>query len=124
MLDKTTIARIEKGLARKTDKARWRAAIELGEYTKSDPETVWKLCVKWGSARHVDTRMAIATCVLEHILEHHFDPYFNETVKLVRAGNRRLGMTLSSSWKFGQANKGAHSKKFDKFKKWFSSAAA
>jgi DNA-binding XRE family transcriptional regulator len=122
MINKATILQIEKGLARKTDKPRWQAAILLGDYCKSDPEIVWKLCVKWGSVRNADTRMAIATCVLEHLLEHHFDPYFSKTVRLVKQGNKQLGSTLRSCWQFNQTKR--NTEKFNKFVKWFSKMAA
>ncbi len=118
------IRKIEQGLGRKTDAPRWRAAILLGNYARTDPESVWQLAVKWGSVRNADTRTAIATCVLEHLFEYHFEPYFTRTVRAVKRGNRRLGDTLSRCWAFGQANTKRNGKRLQSFNKWFSNNAA
>ena len=123
-LSASKIATIERGLNSKVEKTRWKAAIALGEYCKSDPKNVWPLTVKYGSSRKADTRTAIATCVLEHILEYHFDPYFDESLKIVREGNIRFCRTLATCWKFGQAQKKNNSLRFDRFKKRFHQGAA
>ena len=123
-LSASKIAAIDRGLSSKVEKTRWKSAIALGEYCKSDPKNVWPLIVKYGSSRKTDTRTAIATCVLEHILEYHFDPYFGESLKIVRGGDIRFGRTLAICWKFGQALKKNNSSRFDRFKKRFSQMAA
>lgn len=123
-LSVSEIAAIDKGLSSKLEKTRWKAAISLGEYCKPDPKSVWPLTVKYGSSRKADTRTAIATCVLEHILEHHFDPYFGESLKIIREGNVRFGRTLAMCWTFGQAQKKNNSLRFDRFKKRFNQGAA
>jgi hypothetical protein len=51
---------------------RWQAIIAVGEHIESDPEVVWSFIRRWGSHRQEDLRDAVATCLLEHLLEHHF----------------------------------------------------
>lgn len=55
---------------------RWQAALRIGLLVASHPRQVWELVHKWGRSDCADTRSAIATCVLEHLLEHHFDSVF------------------------------------------------
>ncbi len=52
--------------------ARWQAIIAVGDYIQTDPEAVWEFVRRWGVHPQVDVRDAIATCLLEHLLEHHF----------------------------------------------------
>jgi len=69
--------RIDRELSSGSEHTRWQAAIALGEFAASDPERIWPVVLKQGSRRHDDARMANATCVLEHVLEHHFDAFFS-----------------------------------------------
>jgi len=75
----------------------------LSEFAESDPERAWPLVVKHGSRRHADTRMAIATCVLEHVLEHHFDDFFPRVAATARS-SRWFRDTFRSCWRMGQAD--------------------
>jgi len=79
-----TLKKIDRELASRSEHTRWQAAIALGEFAASDPERIWPLVLKHGSRRHADARMAIATCVLEHILEHHFDAFFSRVADAAR----------------------------------------
>jgi hypothetical protein len=81
---------------------RWQAAIALGEFAESSPERIWPLVLKHGSRRHGDARMAIATCVLEHILEYHFDAFFPRVTDAARSC-RWFRDTFRSCWRMGQA---------------------
>jgi len=101
-LDATTRADVEAGLGSEDEDRRWQAAIQLGEHVESDPEAVWPLAAKWGASDDADTRMAIATCVLEHLLEHHFDLLYARVERLALA-DRRFADTVSSCWKFGKS---------------------
>ena len=59
--------------------------------------------------------MAVATCILEHLLEYHFTPYFERVAAAVRAGDRLLGDTLSSCWLFGQSELPTNKRRFHAF---------
>ncbi len=55
---------------------RWQAIIAIGEFIQEEPEPIWEFARKWGSCPDDDLRSAIATCVLEHLLEYHFELLF------------------------------------------------
>ena len=55
--------------------------------------------------------MAIATCVLEHILEHHFDSFFPRVETLARQ-NRWFHETFEACWQFGQSALPGNSKRW------------
>jgi len=80
---------------------RWQAFIAIGEFVEDEPEEVWDFTRRWGAHPDPDLRAAIATCLLEHLLEHHFevmlpkieraireDPQFVETVRMCWAGGQ------------------------------------
>ena len=95
---------------------RWQAIIEVSEFIPSDPDAVWAFTAKWGVHDDEDLRTAIATCLLEHLLEHHFDLIFPRVEKLAM-DNARFSQTFGSCWKFDQSEIPANSKRFDKLKR-------
>jgi len=105
---------IDKGLASPDEDTYWQAAIALGEFSETAPETIWPLIEKWGSCPNEDTRVAIATCVLEHVLEANFEPYFSKVEQLVQQGNSAFAETLLGCWQFGEAKLPGNSEQFDK----------
>jgi hypothetical protein len=91
---------------------RWQAIIEIGEYVESDPDGVWRFVRQWGSYPQDDLRDAIATCLLEHLLEHHF----NRVIARIEEWARRdpaFGNTLSRCWKMGNAERPANARRLD-----------
>jgi len=96
------LTKIDRDLASRRERTRWQAAIALGEFAASDPERIWPLVVKHGSRRHADARMAIATCILEHILEYHFDVFFPRVAVTARSC-RWFRTTFGWCWQMGQA---------------------
>jgi len=93
----------ERNLASRNEKLRWQGAVELGEFLKDYPELVWSMVVKYGSKPNEDLRMAVATCLLEHLLEHHFKKYLPKVEKIILSGNRNFRDTFKHCWKYGQA---------------------
>ncbi len=87
---------------------RWQAIIEIGEYVESEPEAVWECILKWGDSPQDDLRDAIATCLLEHLLEHHFKDYFPRLEAIV-LDSPEYGDTFSRCWPFGQAEESNNS---------------
>src|SRR5436190_6412056 len=81
---------------------RWQAIIRVGEFIETQPEPVWQFAHRWGKHAQPDLRIAVATCLLEHLLEHHFELLFP---RLRRAAmeSRRFADTVGSCWWFGQA---------------------
>src|SRR4051812_13600743 len=73
---------------------RWQAIIAVGEFVEVEPEAVWSFVGRWGSSPDEDLRTAIATCLLEHLLEHHFD-LFMPRVKQAALADRLFGDMVS-----------------------------
>jgi hypothetical protein len=48
---------------------RWHAIIPVAEFIQTEPERVWAFARKWGAHSDEDLRMAISTCILEHLLD-------------------------------------------------------
>ena len=94
------------------DDRRWLLILKIGEYIESDPEEVWQFVRRWGTHRQRDFRDAIACCLLEHLLEHHFDLLFPR-VKEAAMKNKLFADTFTRCWKLGQAESSENSKKFD-----------
>jgi hypothetical protein len=95
---------------------RWQRIIAVGEYIQSDPEAVWEFVVHWGSHADGDLRAAIATCLLEHLLQSHFESLFPRVE--LRAGSDPLfADTVAQCWKFGQAATPANAARFDELVK-------
>lgn len=55
---------------------RWQAIIRVGNFIESHPEEVCDFALKWAKVRGNDLQAAIYCCLLEHLLEHHFDRLF------------------------------------------------
>jgi hypothetical protein len=80
---------------------RWQAIILIGNYIENYPDEVWQFVEKWGSHPSQDLRSAIATCLLEHLLEYHFDRIF-PLVEEASLRSKRFAKTFGYCSKFGQ----------------------
>ena len=94
---------------------RWQAIIDVGKFIESNPEQVWAFIRRWGRHRSQDLRMAVATCLLEHLLEYHFSGYFPHVENEVRS-EPLFADTYSMCSKFGQSELGENSRKCDGLK--------
>ncbi len=81
---------------------RWQVIIRVGDHIEDHPEEVWQFTRKWGCHASPDLRTAIATCLLEHLLEHHFSNIFPLVSEACRQ-SPRFADTLSRCWDLGQA---------------------
>jgi hypothetical protein len=82
---------------------RWQALIVVGEYIETCPDTVWQIVCEHGISQDEDMRDGVATVLLEHLLEHHFDAYFPRLKERIEGGEVLLADTLARCWAFGQA---------------------
>ena len=114
-LSRDVIAEIEAGLATGEEASVWKAAARLGDFVEVAPDNVWGLVTKWGDSDNDQVRMALATCVLEHLLEHHFDRYF-PLVEELALSNSRFGDTFHSCWQFGQSDAPENAARMDSLK--------
>lgn len=83
---------------------RWQAVIRVAEFIPDNAEQVWEFAAKWGGILDPDLQAAIATCLLEHLLEHHFDFVFPKVAERARRDSI-FASTLRLCWKFGQAER-------------------
>jgi len=90
---------------------RWQAIIAVAEFVETNPKELWEFTAKWGCHRSEDLRMAIATCILEHLLEHHFRVVFPKASALARS-NANFAQTLRMCSLFGQAARASNARAF------------
>ena len=90
---------------------RWQAIIAVGEFVESDPGDVWDFISRWGCDPQQDLRLAVATCLLEHLLELHFGAYFPQVEQLALS-DPLFGDTVRQCWQFGQALEPGNAKRF------------
>ena len=76
--------------------------------SRAVPEVI----VEHGSGSDTRMRSAVATVLLEPLLEDHYDRYFRRLATQVREGNRNLTDTLRRCWMFGGAK--THSREVDR----------
>jgi hypothetical protein len=52
---------------------RWQAIIDVAEYLPSEPQRIWTFIEGLHDTQDEDLRSALATCLLEHLIEDHPD---------------------------------------------------
>lgn len=92
---------------------RWQAIIAVSEFIDDEPDAVWSFVVRWGASSDEDLRSAIATCVLEHLLERHFDDFIARVEEAAQA-DRLFGEMTVSCWKFGHSKDPDRAERFDR----------
>jgi hypothetical protein len=92
---------------------RWQAIIHVGYFVETQPEEVWTFVRRWGRHPNPDLRTAIATCLLEDLLEYHFELIFPRVEFEVRT-SKRFHDTLKRCWKLGQAKEPHNAERFDR----------
>src|SRR5262245_969871 len=68
---------------------RWQAIIRVGRFIESHPEPVCDFAMRWARRRGRDLGSAIYCCLIEHLLEHHFDLVF-PIMRKAALENRRV----------------------------------
>ena len=94
---------------------RWQAIIEVSEFLETDPAPIWSFVQRWGSYPDDDLSDAIATCVLEHLLELHFDAYFSKVVEAAHS-NPQFARTVEMCAAFGLTEEPGNFERFEKLK--------
>jgi hypothetical protein len=94
---------------------RWQAIIAVQDYIKSEPEAVWTFIHRWGGHSQEDLRDAVASCLLEHLLEVHFEAYFPQVERLALSDSL-FGDTFLRCWQFGQAEESENAARFEALK--------
>jgi uncharacterized protein (DUF433 family) len=95
---------------------RWQAIMKIEDFIESQPEPVWHFALKWGSVPDAeDLSQAIATLLLEHLLEIHFDLIFPRVQEAVRR-SISFASAFLICYKLGQAAQSHHAEEFDKLR--------
>jgi len=102
---------------------RWQAIIGVANYIPTNPEEVWHFAARWGQSEDSDLRMAVATCVLEHLLEHHFDLIFPR-VEALATRSSQFADTFCSCADFGQAERPGNSQRLEALRNRLAESAA
>jgi hypothetical protein len=95
---------------------RWQAIIRVGEFIEDEPDAVWAFVERWGKHAQADLRMAVATCLLEHLLGAHFElllPRVREAAK----SSVRFAQMLETCWRFGEAEVAGNGERLGRVKR-------
>lgn len=92
---------------------RWQAIIRVGEFIESNPDEVWEFALKWSKHPQADLRAAVSTCLLEHLLEHHFAEIFPRVREAART-SRRFAEAVGMVFYFGEAEEPANRRRLAK----------
>ncbi|MGA7399072.1 MAG: hypothetical protein WCC99_13570 [Candidatus Sulfotelmatobacter sp.] len=95
---------------------RWQAMISIADFIQSDPDAIWPFIVRWGSSADEDLRAAVATVLLEHLLQHHFNRFFPLVEETVQS-NALLAETYSLCSKFGESKEEANAERFERLRR-------
>jgi hypothetical protein len=95
---------------------RWQAIITVADHIPENPLEVWRFARKWGAHANEDVRAAIATCVLEHLLQHHFGMVF-PLVEKACGQSRRFADTFVMCGDFGQSELPGNARRFMRLKR-------
>ncbi len=82
-----------------TKDARRQAILAIGNYVEDRPHDVWQFVRRWGTHPSEDVRRAIASCLLERLLENHFDLIF-PFVENTSIRSKRFAGTFRSCTEF------------------------
>lgn len=88
----------QKYLKEQDKDCKWQAFITIGFFIETKPEECWQLIIEFGNSKDNDTRVAVATVLLEHYFEQNsylFDVKFRELKRKIKDGNKNLLKTLS-----------------------------
>jgi hypothetical protein len=91
---------------------RWQAMIAIAEFVIDDPDPISAFVLRWGSYPDADLQSAVASCLLERLLEFHFARVFPEIEAQARR-NMVFAATFSRCWKYGQADEAPNAARFD-----------
>jgi hypothetical protein len=82
---------------------RWQAMLAVQDrFIVSHPEEIWEFVLRWSKHPQTDLRDAVACCLLEHLLENHFELLFPR-VHNAAEKSRRFSDTLRRCYWLGQA---------------------
>jgi len=94
---------------------RWQALIALAAHIETAPQQVWEFARRWGGSEDEDLRDAVATLLLEHLLEYHFESLFS-AIEVEVARSATFADCFSRTWPLGQAESPGNRVRFELLK--------
>lgn len=92
----------------------WQAMLDLQDrFVRSNPDEVWSFVLRWGKHSRKNLRAAVGCCLLEHLLEHHFEILFPRVQAAVRK-SRRFRDTLRQCYWMGDAARPRNARALDR----------
>lgn len=88
---------------------RWQACIVISEFLMEYPDELWAIALHYGTDDDEDMRDAIATVILEHLLEMHRSRYL-PLAHLAADANPLFADTLQRCWWFGDGDSGGQNR--------------
>lgn len=95
---------------------RWQALLVVTSHIEDEPDLVWEFIEEWGGSEREDIREAVATCLLEPLLELHCDTYLTMLEERTISDTFFAEMFLRCD-RFGKACEPRNAKRFDQLKK-------
>jgi hypothetical protein len=83
---------------------RWQAAIVVGHFIPDRPDSVWRVIVRYGKSAEPDLAAALATALLEHLLDRHGSRYLRRLKPLVAAPGSPYRDLVRMTWRSGACN--------------------
>ena len=75
---------------------RWQAIIDVGEDLASEPQRIWTFIEELHDTQDEDLRSALATCLLEHLIEDH--PDYREKAERLADRSPEFRRMLEMCW--------------------------
>ena len=91
---------------------RWQALLVVTSYIQHEPELVWEFIEEWGGHEREDIREAVATCLLEPLLERHCEDFLTLIAERAISDTFFADMFLRCE-RFGSAAEPPFAKRFD-----------
>ena len=83
---------------------RWQSLIVIGDYIRGSPSKVWDVVCEHSHQADDDMLNALATLLLEHLLEHHFEATYARIEEGVGFDRSAMRSMLKRCWRFGQGD--------------------
>lgn len=75
---------------------RWQAIIDVSEYLETEPERIWTFIEELHDTKDADLRAALATCLLEHLIDAH--PHYRARAERLAAESPEFRQMLEMCW--------------------------
>ncbi len=106
------IENLKEAILRRDSDAIWRIAAESWDDVVRRSSDAWPHLLEALEVADGESVQAIATCVLEHVLEHDFS-YFDLVEREIEAGNEKMLKAFLMCSKFGQSKLPQNEQRWD-----------